>query len=96
MNIKKGVALAMSLLILLTTVLACGPAEPVDNGEKSKPEKTEGEKAQALALVLPGALPLDLPNNTDLSDAMRRALWAFAGKTAGPALTGQGQENRLY
>ena len=96
MNIKKGVALAMSLLILLTTVLACGPADPVDNGERSKPEKTEGEKAQALALVLPGALPLDLPNNTDLSDAMRRALWAFAGKTAGPALTGQGQENSLY
>ncbi|HZK42403.1 MAG TPA: serpin family protein, partial [Clostridia bacterium] len=98
MNMKKGMALAMGLLILLTTVLACGPANPVDSGKKTKPEKTEGERAQAqaLALILPGALPLDLPNNMDVSDAMRRALWTFAGKTAGPALAGQGQENSLY
>lgn len=98
MSMKKTMALVMGLLILLTTVLACGPAEPIESGKPTDPQKTEGTKTQAevLALALPGALPAVLPNNAAVSDSMRRALWTFASKTAGPALAGQGGENRLY
>ena len=95
MDSKKSLALALSLLLLLTGVFACVPADPV---EMPNPSKTEGgvAKEEVITLALPGTVKGDLTGYFDLSDDLRESLWAFASKTSGPALDGQDGKNSLY
>lgn len=100
MDIKKRLALALSLLILLSQVLACSPPLPSEEDQplpsKSQAVKpSEGEALYAKTLASPGQ-PLKNLSNVDLSDAFRQSLWTFASRTSASALKTDSAGNSLY
>lgn len=99
MKTIKGTALILILCLFLGSLVACSPTDPISpvpSPSQSEKERADKEKSKIQFLALPGTFSGELPRYSDLPETLPRSLWAFAGKTSGPALKGQEGENRLY